>query len=746
MNRNRFRWLINPLFLLVTATCGNTSLQGGNCASDVDSDSDGLNDDIECQIGTDPKNPDFNGDGLSDGEAVKLGLDPKKLDTDGDGVPDAIEVKQYPKICVAQDRSMQVRPPISCTTDAECQAQPTGVCTGLNPKVADTDGDGVNDGDEDRGYNGVIDFASGETDPRLWDTDGDGLNDGESGSRICRPDGLAMINRAGIGAVQLGSAPDFGTAVPITGTTQNRIAAVVDDAAAGVAGMVISRPNVSTDVRADSTAIETMIQTTLTTAGRTISPILVGATIVTHEQFQAIQSSYLITTTASSSASAQRDALINALTGGTAPGGATAGSGSTTFRLDVTTVRRGAALNDIIVAVSPTGLYNDVTKATAIRVDDLVNATGVADGGQELDYQCQGIVASRLPAADFIWTVDVSGSVGDDQARIGNAATTFAQKLTSAGIDYRVGVFAADGAADPALSNMTFVTSNATIDSDPNFPVNGWKNGFKMLPGSLNMVDRWLCRFVTSTNSGTQGYCPADGNATVDPYFPFGTYASGDAREEPAAAAVRINDVFKGNVNNQNADWKWRPNATKVAFMITDEFGNDWTRYFQNANNPDDITKRFAPGGTYSSTVLANIVNYFKSNQLLTYGMVPLDANPPRACNPNSNFGDIPRCVIEGTGGAYLNIVNSTQAQVDAAIDSIATAVIGASSPITLSRSPITSTIQVTVRNTLVPRSRSNGFDYNQASRSIVFYGSTYRPNLNDTVYVSYRVWKNSLG
>ena len=80
MNRNRFRWLINPLFLLVTATCGNTSLQGGNCASDVDSDSDGLNDDIECQIGTDPKNPDFNGDGLSDGEAVKLGLDPKKLD------------------------------------------------------------------------------------------------------------------------------------------------------------------------------------------------------------------------------------------------------------------------------------------------------------------------------------------------------------------------------------------------------------------------------------------------------------------------------------------------------------------------------------------------------------------------------------------------------------------------------------------------------------------------------------------
>ena len=72
--------------------------------------------------------------------------------------------------------------------------------------------------------------------------------------------------------------------------------------------------------------------------------------------------------------------------------------------------------------------------------------------------------------------------------------------------------------------------------------------------------------------------------------------------------------------------------------------------------------------------------------------------------------------------------------------------IVGASSTFRLTRTPITHTIRVTVRGQLEPRSRSNGFDYNQNSRSIVFYGSTYRPNINDTIYVSYRVWKGSIG
>lgn len=60
-----------------------------------DTDSDGLSDDYEKQIGTDPNKNDTDGDGLMDGEELdKWGTDPKLYDTDGDGIKDGSEVLQ----------------------------------------------------------------------------------------------------------------------------------------------------------------------------------------------------------------------------------------------------------------------------------------------------------------------------------------------------------------------------------------------------------------------------------------------------------------------------------------------------------------------------------------------------------------------------------------------------------------------------------------------------------------------------
>ncbi|MBX3044340.1 MAG: OmpA family protein [Candidatus Kapabacteria bacterium] len=59
-----------------------------------DSDGDGLTDDEERLLGTDPNNPDTDGDGLLDGEEVKkYKTDPLNPDTDGGGVNDGIEVR-----------------------------------------------------------------------------------------------------------------------------------------------------------------------------------------------------------------------------------------------------------------------------------------------------------------------------------------------------------------------------------------------------------------------------------------------------------------------------------------------------------------------------------------------------------------------------------------------------------------------------------------------------------------------------
>lgn len=60
----------------------------------MDSDKDGLSDDEEAQLGTNPLEVDSDKDGLSDRAEVKAWkTDPLNPDTDGDGVNDGDEVK-----------------------------------------------------------------------------------------------------------------------------------------------------------------------------------------------------------------------------------------------------------------------------------------------------------------------------------------------------------------------------------------------------------------------------------------------------------------------------------------------------------------------------------------------------------------------------------------------------------------------------------------------------------------------------
>lgn len=60
----------------------------------VDTDSDGLTDDMEVSYGTDPLKADSDNDNLMDGEEVQTyQTDPLNFDTDGDGFSDGQEVK-----------------------------------------------------------------------------------------------------------------------------------------------------------------------------------------------------------------------------------------------------------------------------------------------------------------------------------------------------------------------------------------------------------------------------------------------------------------------------------------------------------------------------------------------------------------------------------------------------------------------------------------------------------------------------
>lgn len=728
MRKSTMRWLINPLLLLLTATCGDNTIGGQNtsCLSGVDSDGDGLTDDLECQAGSDPTKTDTDGDGISDGEEEKLGTDPTKVDSDGDGMSDSTELA-YPKICVAGDRNAQRRPPPSCTDTSQCQTGET--CNGLDPTKSDSDGDGVPDQQEDINQDGTIATVTGETDPRLWDTDGDGTSDKDAGSKICRPDGLATVNRTPLTgqAIQLGSDPVFMTPRLVTGGTGS--AALVDEAATGVAGLVVGKAAAGADVTADRLAIEGAVQSALTAGGATVANVFVGRQLTTHEQFTATTSSFRVTK-ANTTASALRDLLINPLIGGTASSSTPVGAGGV-FAMEITVVHRDTR-NDIIVALAPAPDYDDQSKSTAIRINDLTNSSAVAVSNKDLDFACQGILTEKVAAADILWTVDVSGSMDGNQVLLANTATTFFQRLQSAGVDARVGVFSA-ASTTQALNTTTYT---------------GWPRGFEFIQGSDQMGPRLLCRQVTAPGAGTNGYCPADMNKTNDPIGPFG--GTGELEEPVAQAALLVDQLNKGITGQTNANFTWRPGVARVAFFVTDEFANDWTRYFSTTNIPGTTTK-WSAAGTYNQATLNNIAKYFKDNNVQTYGMVPLNnVTTPRTCASLSN-NDLTRCVIEAGGGAWLDInadptLPATADKVSAAINKLVDAIAGAASQFKLTRTPITSTIKVNVRGLDVPRSRTNGFDYDPASKSVVFYGMQYRPAIGDQVFISYRVWKGSLG
>jgi hypothetical protein len=127
----------------------NRNAMARNGAELIDSDGDGLSDDYEKTIGTDPLNYDTDGDGLGDGVEVKMGLDPltpniitgcnAALDTDQDKLNDCEERVLGTDACVAD-------------TDGDGLSDFIEFMSQTNPLVAealqDDDRDGTTNADE----------------------------------------------------------------------------------------------------------------------------------------------------------------------------------------------------------------------------------------------------------------------------------------------------------------------------------------------------------------------------------------------------------------------------------------------------------------------------------------------------------------------------------------------------------------------------------------------------------------------
>ncbi|MFO0750755.1 MAG: GEVED domain-containing protein [Myxococcota bacterium] len=171
---------------------------------DTDDDNDGVDDTTEIGCHTDPRDrssfptegdaQDPDGDGLpncidddDDGDKVKdadeklIGSDPLRKDTDGDGIDDGQENANHDSIVDPNETS-----PTNTDSDGDGIDDLTELTSsypgplGAAPTLGynrDSDGDGLLDGMEDLNHDGNLD--SGETNPLIADSDGDGFSDGD---------------------------------------------------------------------------------------------------------------------------------------------------------------------------------------------------------------------------------------------------------------------------------------------------------------------------------------------------------------------------------------------------------------------------------------------------------------------------------------------------------------------------------------------------------------------------------------
>jgi outer membrane protein OmpA-like peptidoglycan-associated protein len=189
-----------------TAKMGlNFYLGGGRTA---DADGDGLTDDEEARLGTDPNIADTDGDGLKDGEELNIyKTDPLRADTDGDGLNDGAEVNTYRTdpnkadtdgdgLNDGDEISKYSTDPMNPDTDGDSLTDGNEVLThNTNPTNVDTDADGLRDGDE----------IARKTDPNKPDTDGGSVNDGQEVTNNTDPLNPADDVKKGLGKTEVGA-------------------------------------------------------------------------------------------------------------------------------------------------------------------------------------------------------------------------------------------------------------------------------------------------------------------------------------------------------------------------------------------------------------------------------------------------------------------------------------------------------------------------------------------------------------
>ncbi len=572
-----------------------------------------------------------------------------------------------------------------------CKSDPSGAGPGNNPALVDTDGDGTPDQNEDRNQNGQVD--PGETDPTAVDTDGDGiLDDAEVSTLACaqtndRP--FAVYDMPGADSMLL---VDGNVTVRSTLRTSDNKApgGVFSDPDRGVSAVLVGkRP--AQGVGTASAQRDYERRTSIEALGQIVGQRTRAFTTV--EGFEAEQASFRVVAqrplTSRQAANQLAQLMLNGVQlTGMLPDAPEAQSAQMVINL--LTVFRGPAR---VVLVAAVAMGEEPGSNQLIRVEEFTDGTNVARHGSFTRHVCDQFIAEENAKADIIWVVDDSGSMEDDQEAVRAAADAMEEVLTSAQVDYRLGVarmFAEDendrrrGRLEGGGFTRDLEEFKETIVVGAD---GGWEPG---LETGILALDR------------------------LSPPTPAGAAEDEDLLREDAAPII----IFMSDERDQ---------AVECAACGACD-AQEGESFFCADPQGQQVIDRF--------------VEDYNNRGATTFAIV---GDLPTGCRQTGQRDDFE------PGQGYVEVANATGGQFGSLcgdmrqnLEDVARAATGVASAYQLRFVPASATIRVAIgpagSGRVIERSRENGFDYDAVTNKIIFFGDAL-PAKGDEVVVGYRRW-----
>ncbi|MBU1219362.1 MSCRAMM family adhesin SdrC [Myxococcota bacterium] len=746
---------------------------------------------------TEETNPDCNaladddGDGISNGhEGCKCNLDSdldgfpdyKDQDSDNDGVPDRIE---------AGDSDINTVP-----VDSDADGTPDYL-------DRDSDGDGVIDGEEDRNGDGLLGECeenpilctgtcddpesfchvtkgicinamclNGETDPHIADTDGDGITDGNESTFICNTGSEMQGGRKevlyrehSLNLFQIAMEPEA-SYVEMNPTNPGPIEAAagfdMTDADNASAGFVVSRTPTN-----DNLYLEAQdIVATLGSLG-TVTVITGGNANQSHSGLEQIVN---VVTSIDISPSANPGVLRNRVIAALLNRQLTDFVGN--INSPFTTESSKLVVSFMIQRINSTqsvvmggvASYSDWDSREKVNFHLADSASGacIATSSDTYEHECEQYMAEE-GTVDIVWVIDASGSMSDNQTKLSAASNTFLDVAAQYNLHWRM-----------CVVDMT--------EGNPG----------DCCTGNNESGNRWLSSGVTGDEQRFRE-CLQD---------PAGSHSS-DGDIEMGLSQMQ-DAVSSHMPPTQDSDVYYRPKAARAVVFLSDENANEVDQhdlcpdvpgandchYFSGCFDLSCGTSMGTPQGIqlmiecqgypdmwnhsqcddvyrcYGATndeawdpmlcgpLVDPYIQFAQNNEVIAYGLHVLQTDDHEACSddPENSSGYSPpygyQQLITATGGIMASLC---QTDFNTSLRLMIEDMAGAASPIILKHTPIPISLAVAIERKnpanptessfeAIPRSRTMGFDYKASSNRIVLVSQPmdYPPY---EVVVSYTRW-----